>query len=78
CMQAQRINITLPQKIAKQLQSSIPQGQRSHFIARVIEENLGNEQNKVKLLRKSLEANYEYDKKIGKEWKATELERWPD
>jgi len=77
-MQTQRINITLPQKVLKLLRSSIPEGQRSRFISRIIEEKLEGEE-KIKMsLEESLKANYEFDKKIAEEWKSTELDVWPD
>lgn len=70
-MQTQRINITLPQKVLKLLRSSIPEGQRSHFIARVIEEKLEREKKTKMSLEESLKANASYYKKIAKEWEVT-------
>ncbi len=77
-MQIQRINITLPQKVLKLLKSSIPEGQRSRFIARVIEEKLKKEKQTRLSLEESLKANYEFDKKIAEDWQSTEVDSWPD
>ena len=77
-MQAQRINITLPGDLAKQFQNSIPQGQRSKFIADAVEKKLKEEDHQKVSLEESLKINYEFDKKVAKDWEIAELEGWPD
>lgn len=77
-MQTQRINITLPQKVLKLLRSSIPEGQRSRFIARVIEEKLEGEKRTKMSFEESLKANYAFDKEIMNDWGTVDGEGWPD
>ncbi len=66
-MNVQRTNITLPNSILKQLKISVPQGQRSKFIANAITEKLGKKKDINKELRKSLKTNYEFYKKEAQE-----------
>lgn len=77
-MQFQRINITLPADLASDLRNSIPDRSRSKFIAEALRVRLNKKRNLKKELIKSLKANYEFDKKIMEDWKATEVEGWPD
>lgn len=77
-MQSQRINITLPQSVLRQLDIAIPQGKRSHFIAQVVTEKLGKTISAKKEFARSLDLNKEFYKKIAKEWEETELETWPE
>lgn len=65
-MQAQRLNITLPYELARDLRRIIPAKKRSRFIAEAVKEKLPK-RNLRKELIKSLKANYEYYKKVGKE-----------
>ena len=50
----QRVNITLPKDVLKQLQIVVPQGKRSAFIAQAIEDKLQQEDNPQKKFQKSL------------------------
>lgn len=77
-MQIQRINITIPNKILKKLKNAIPEGQRSRFITRAVEEKLDKQVGKKLSLEESLKANYEFDKKIAEDFKSIELDNWPD
>lgn len=77
-MNSQRINITLPYDLLQQLDTTVPLGKRSTFIAKAVSEKLEKKRNLMKEIEKSLKANYEFDKKIAKEWEVTELEGWPD
>lgn len=74
-MQTQRINIILPKNLLRKIDREAPRGKRSQFIAKNLEKALGK---KKMSLEESLKANYEYDKKIAKEWNATETESWPE
>ncbi len=76
-MQAQRINITLPTTLINHLDTTIPQGKRSKFIADAVSEKLGKKRDVKKELIKSLEANYEFYKREAKIWEVTEVEGWP-
>lgn len=65
-MNAQRINITLPADLARDFRRAVPHGKRSEFITRAIKKKL--ERTRLEqAFKKSLKANYEYYKKIGKE-----------
>lgn len=74
----QRINITLPDELARDLRRSIPDKKRSGFIASGLTDKLNKKRNLKKELIKSLKANYKHDKEMMKEWSATEVEGWPD
>lgn len=76
-MQTQRINITLPNDLVRDLKRSIPNGKRSKFIAEAVKEKLPKKDLK-RYLVKNLKANKEFYRKVAEEWKATEVEGWPD
>lgn len=73
----QRINITLPDGLVRDLKRSVPNGKRSQFIAKAVKEKLPKRNLKKELI-KSLKANREFYRKVAEEWKATEVEGWPD
>lgn len=77
-MKSQRINITLPYQLIRDMQINIPQGKRSEFIAKAVSEKLGKKKDINEALRKSLQANREFDKQVAKDWKAIETEQWPE
>ena len=77
-MQTQRINITLPSDLARDLRKTVPEGSRSKFIAAALEEKLKRKKNLKKDLIKSLKVNAEFYKKEFEDWKAIEVENWPD
>ncbi|MBF8250102.1 MAG: hypothetical protein HW400_703 [Candidatus Levybacteria bacterium] len=76
-MQAQRINITIPNTILKILQESVPSGKRSEFIAEAVLGRLDTTKNIGQQFRKSLMRNKELYNQAKKDWEATELETWP-
>lgn len=76
-MQAQRLNITLPYELARDLRSAIPASKRSKFIAEAVKDKLPKKNLKKELI-KSLKANREFDRAVMKEWSVTEVEGWPD
>lgn len=74
-MDTQRITITLPYELTKQLKAEVPYGKRNDFIVKAISERLTI----LSALEKSLKANYEFDKKEYQEiWEPLELEDWPE
>lgn len=77
-MQTQRINITLPIPLIRQLRAEVPLGKRSRFIANAVSDKLTKKRNIQKELEKSLRTNYAFYKKAAKEWEITETEGWPD
>lgn len=77
-MQTQRINISLPINIIKQLQLTVPFGKRSRFITSALSEKLAKKRDIEKELRKSLKANRKFDEAVMKEWSVTEVEGWPE
>lgn len=76
-MQSQRLNITLPYELAQDFKRAIPAKKRSKFIAEAVKAKLPK-RNLKKELVKSLKANQEFYKKVAEEWKATEVEGWPE
>lgn len=76
-MQAQRLNITLPYELARDFRRVIPASKRSQFIAEAVQEKLPKKNLKKELIN-SLKANRDFYRKVAEEWKATEVERWPD
>lgn len=76
-MQTQRINISLPYEVVKQLHIAIPQGKRSQFIAKAVSEKLTKKRDIEKELRRSLKANAAFYKRVAKDWEVTEIEGWP-
>lgn len=76
-MQAQRLNITLPYELARDFKRAVPVKKRSKFIAEAVKEKLPKRNLKKELI-KSLKANKEFYRKVAEEWKATEVEGWPD
>lgn len=76
-MQAQRLNITLPYDVARDFRKAVPARKRSKFIAEKIRQSIPKRNPKKELIE-SLKANKEFYKKVADEWKATEVEGWPD
>lgn len=76
-MQTQRINIILPNDLARDFRRSIPVRSRSKFIAKILKEKLPKKNSKQALI-KNLKINKEFYKKVAEQWKATEIEEWPD
>ena len=77
-MQTQRINISLPINIIKQLQIAVPFGKRSRFITKALSEKLRKRKSIKSELIKSLKANRKFDEAVMKEWSVTEVEGWPE
>ena len=76
-MRAQRLNITLPYELARDFKRVIPAKKRSKFFADAVREKLPK-RNLKKELVKNLKANSEFYRKVAQEWKATEVEGWPE
>lgn len=72
-MQTQRINITLPNDLARDFRSSVPIRSRSKFIASAIEERLGKKNIKSLLLKSAQEQKTIIDQ-IQKDFKYTDEE----
>lgn len=72
-MQTQRINITLPNDLARNFRRSIPARFRSKFIASAIEERLSKKDIKT-LLRKSAQEQKEIIDQIQKDFQYTDEE----
>ncbi|MBI4078805.1 MAG: hypothetical protein HY429_00730 [Candidatus Levybacteria bacterium] len=77
-MQTQRVNITLPRDIIRQLRTEVPVGKRSRFIAAAVSEKLTKKQSVEKALEKSLKANRKFDEAVMKDWAVTEVEGWSE
>lgn len=70
-MQTQRINITLPSDLIRDMRTSIPPRGRSKFIAGAVKKELEKKRNLKKDLIKSLKANRKLYEKVMKEWDST-------
>ena len=66
----QRINITLPDELARDFRRTVPARKRSSFIAQAIKKDLPKKDLKKELI-KSLKANYKFYEAEGKIWDAT-------
>ena len=77
-MQTQRINITLPNDLIRDLKRSIPDGKRSRFIAELLKEKISKRNNLKKEWIKSLKANSKLYKEIAEDWAPLDTEGWPD
>lgn len=77
-MHTQRINISLPADLARDLRRTIPDRARSKFIARAVERELKFRKKLKRDLAKSLKVNAEFYRKEAEDWKAIEVENWPD
>lgn len=76
-MQTQRLNITMPIGIVKNLRRIIPARKRSKFIAQAVDEKLMHKRNLEKELVKSLKANKKIYDQIYEDWKHIEVQGWP-
>ena len=77
-IQTQRLNITLPNDLARDLRRSIPARSRSQFIAQALEDKLKRKKTLKKELIISLKANRKLYKQVQKDWAPIEVEGWPD
>lgn len=75
CVKTQCVNITLPYDLILDMDMNIPTGRRSEFIAKAVSEKLGRKRNINEELKKSLQANKKFDKKVAKDWSAIETEQ---
>lgn len=66
-MQTQRINITLPNDLARDLRRAVPVRSRSRFIAEAVQDRLAKKRNLKKDWIKSLKTNAEIYKQISDE-----------
>lgn len=73
-MQIQRINITLPIDLARDLRKTIPARSRSKFIAQALEDKLNRKKNLKKELLRSLKAQEEIIKGIREDFKYVDAE----
>lgn len=72
-MQTQRINITLPSHIARDLRQSVPARKRSRFIAEALEEKLRKRDLKKELI-KSAKAQRKIIEEIQEDFKYADAE----
>ncbi|MBI3290499.1 hypothetical protein HYZ78_03835 [Candidatus Microgenomates bacterium] len=77
-MNAQRINITLPADLARDLRGIVPEGSRSEYIAKVLKEKFDRNKNLKKEWAKSLRANRKLYQEVHKDWAPLDTEGWPE
>lgn len=70
-----RLNITLPDEIAKQLSEK---HNKSRFIAEALKEKFEKEKRKKieRLLREGYKASSKEDKELNEDWEKASLEKW--
>ncbi|MDX1919516.1 MAG: hypothetical protein SFU25_02140, partial [Candidatus Caenarcaniphilales bacterium] len=77
-MASKHLNITLPEELIEELNSSIGNREKSAFIAESVKEGLLKR--KKQKLREELEESYkalaEEDRELNKEWEVVDLEGW--
>jgi len=73
-MPTQRINISLPNDIARDLRRIIPERSRSKFIAEALEEKLKRKRNLKKDFIASLKANRKFYEQIQEDFKYVDAE----
>lgn len=74
----QRINITLPDELVRDLRRAIAERKRSKFIAEAVSEKLKKKRNLKKDWIKSLKANKKLYQEVQKDWAPIDVENWPD
>lgn len=74
-MLAQRLNITLPYELARNLKRSVPLRKRSQFIAQAVKEKL-TKADLSQQLRKSALAQREIIKQIQEDFQYADAETW--
>ncbi len=77
-MQTTRINITLPNDLARDLRKIIPARSRSRFIAEAVKAKLPKKRFSNREWAKSLRANRKLYEEIHKDWAPLDVEGWPD
>lgn len=77
-MNSQRINITLPFELVRDLRLQIPTRSRSKFIAGVLKEKLDKKRNLKRALIKSLKANRKLDEQVIRDWDVTVADGLPE
>lgn len=78
-MQAQRLNITLPDNLVRDLRRIVSSGKRSRFIADAVEEKIKKKKkNFNKEWAKNLRANRKLYEEVAKDWAPLDTEGWPD
>lgn len=70
----QRINIILPDQLARDLRRTIPSRSRSKFIASVLEDKLKRKKNLKRDLIRSLKANRKFYEQIQNDFKYVDAE----
>ena len=79
-MSVVRMNITMPEELAQQLDKLIGPRKKSHFITETLKERIERIQNKE--LQKMLEEGYKVRKKesqsIAEEFESADLEGWDE
>lgn len=75
-MQTQRINISLPKDLARELKRNVPERSRSKYIAEVLRERLSRKRSLRKDFIKSLKAQTKLTKEIQEDFKYVDAEEF--
>ena len=76
-MSAKRINISLPTEILEKLKTQIPEGKRSQFIAKTLEEKLKAKLALKESIIRDLKENRHIYEQAAKDWSVLDTEGWP-
>jgi len=68
----------LPVETLEKLKASIPEGKRSRFINKALEEKLEEKDSLRESIIRDLKENAWIDEQVMKEWSSLEVEGWPE
>ena len=77
-MGTKRVNISLPTSTLERLNSTIPQGKKSDFIAKAIDEKLGKKLSLKEEILRGLKENRHIYEEARKDWSILDTENWPE
>jgi metal-responsive CopG/Arc/MetJ family transcriptional regulator len=79
-MSAVRLNITIPEELARQLDKLVGPRNKSHFIAEALKQRIGEiqEEELNKILEEGYKARKQESLSIAKEFEAVDVEGWDE
>lgn len=79
-MSVVRLNITIQEELARQLNKLVGPRKKSHFIAEALEQRIGEIQDEElnKILEEGYKARKEESLSIAKEFEVVDVERWDE
>jgi len=79
-MSAVRLNITIPEELARQLEKLVGPRNKSHFIAEALKQRIGEiqEEELNKILEEGYKARKQESLSIAKDFEAVDVEGWDE